>query len=385
MADSSKIEWTDATWNPVTGCSVVSPGCTNCYAMKLAGTRLAHHPSRAGLTVDSKAGPVWNGQVRFNEQWLDQPLRWRRPRMVFVCAHGDLFHESVPDEWIDKVFAIMALAPQHTFQVLTKRAGRMRAYCQRPGISEALWEAGDVMACDMRLSENHPADCYLRAGKNAAPWPLPNVWLGVSAEDQQRADERIPELLATPAAVRFASLEPLLGPVDLGRLGAEEVGGFPEADGRSGIDALNGRRHRYRVIRSGGLGAARKPRYSHGWNFEGTCNRLDWVIVGGESGKAARPMHPDWARSLRDQCTAAGVPFFFKQWGQWGPLEHSDAADEAGWQGRRDWMILSADGDLDIPDYRWPDEAAGETAVVRLGKARAGRSLDGREWSEMPA
>lgn len=128
MADTSAIEWTDATWNPVTGCSVVSPGCTNCYAMKLAGTRLQHHPSRAGLTQDSKAGPVWTGEVRFNEQWLDQPRRWKRGRNIFVCAHGDLFHESVPDEWLDRVFRQMGIAHHHTFQVLTKRSGRMRSY-----------------------------------------------------------------------------------------------------------------------------------------------------------------------------------------------------------------------------------------------------------------
>ncbi len=120
MSDKSHIEWTDATWNPITGCSVLSPGCTHCYAMKLAGTRLRNHPSRAGLTTDSKAGPVWTGEVRFNAQWLLQPLGWSKPRMIFVCAHGDLFHDDVPVEWIDKVFAVMALAPQHTFQVLTK-------------------------------------------------------------------------------------------------------------------------------------------------------------------------------------------------------------------------------------------------------------------------
>lgn len=138
MADGTPIEWTDATWNPVTGCSVLSAGCTNCYAMRLAGTRLQHHPSRAGLTTPSriKSGtglgkPVWNGQVRFNEQWLTEPLRWKRPRRIFVVAHGDLFHDAVPDAWIDQVFAVMALAPQHQFQVLTKRAARMRAYFER--------------------------------------------------------------------------------------------------------------------------------------------------------------------------------------------------------------------------------------------------------------
>jgi len=148
MSDGTKIEWTDATWNPITGCSIVSPGCTNCYAMRLAGTRMKHHPTRIGLTVDSKAEPVWNGQVRFNEQALDHPLRWRRPRRIFVCAHGDLFHESVPDEWIDQVFAVMALAPQHTFQVLTKRAKRMREWF------EEKWHPAPLFPCDPAKPSN---------------------------------------------------------------------------------------------------------------------------------------------------------------------------------------------------------------------------------------
>jgi protein gp37 len=128
MADRSDIEWTDATWNPITGCHVRSPGCKFCYAMKLAGTRLKNHPSRSGLTIDTSNGPVWNGEVRLNEAWLEQPLRWARPRMIFVCAHADLFYEAVPDAWIDRLFAVMALSPQHVFQVLTKRPERMRDY-----------------------------------------------------------------------------------------------------------------------------------------------------------------------------------------------------------------------------------------------------------------
>src|SRR5690606_34453266 len=182
MAEQSSIEWTDATWNPITGCSVVSPGCTNCYAMKLAGTRLQRHPSRAGLTIATKAGPVWNGKVRLNEAWLDQPLKWKRPRMIFVCAHGDLFHEDVPDEWIDRVFAVMALAPQHTFQVLTKRAERMRRYMEPHDQRRADSLGRKVL------------DLGYREPLELLHWPLPNVWLGVSAEDQTRADERIPHL-----------------------------------------------------------------------------------------------------------------------------------------------------------------------------------------------
>ena len=313
MSDHSKIEWTDATWNPITGCSVVSPGCTNCYAMKLAGGRLQHHPSRAGLTNPSKAGPVWNGQVRLNEDWLDQPLRWRRPRRIFVCAHGDLFHESVPDDWIDRVFAVMALAPQHQFQVLTKRAERMRAYLTRsagdgkPDVRNHLaWIA--VGAEISRIapgwrSEGVDGPWRSRAIGACSQWPLPNVWLGVSAEDQVRAEERIPALLETPAAVRFLSAEPLLGPIDL---------------------------------RQAHMAPKRLP-------------RVDWVIAGGESGPGARPMHPDWARSLRDQCHAASVPFFFKQWGS-----HRPTSD--------------ADGEYMIP----------------ASKSAAGRELDGATHDGMP-
>lgn len=243
MAEYSKIEWTDATWNPITGCSVVSPGCTNCYAMKLAGTRLRHHPSRQGLTVETKAGPVWSGMVRFNDEWLLQPLRWTRPRHIFVCAHGDLFHEAVPDMWIVRVMGVMARAKQHTFQVLTKRAARMQQIMRFAAIQEAVKSLGD------------------------GEWPPSNIWFGVSAEDGQRAGERVPILLDTPARVRFLSCEPLLGPADLTNVG-----------GKNALD-----------------------------------KGVDWVIVGGESGPRARPMDPAWARSLLEQCRDHRVPFFMKQ------------------------------------------------------------------------
>ena len=235
MAEHSEIEWTDATWNPITGCSVVSPGCTNCYAMKLAGTRMKHHWSRIGLTRDSKAGPVWTGELRFNAEWLDQPLRWKKPRMIFVVAHGDLFHEAVPDEWIDRVFAVMSLAPQHTYQVLTKRPERMLASLP-------------------------------------TQWPLSNVWLGTSVEDQARADQRRAPLAAVARAgwTTFVSYEPALGPVDWA-----------------------------------------------GWEF------LNWLISGGESGASARATQRDWHRAARDFCARAAVPYFFKQWGEYSPT--SDA------------------------------------------------------------
>ena len=282
MADKTYIGWTDATWNPITGCSIVSPGCTNCYAMKLAGGRLKHHPSRKGLTKDSKAGPVWTGEVRFNEKWLDQPLRWQRPRRIFVCAHGDLFHENVPDEWIDKVFAMMAISPQHQFQVLTKRSMRMRKYLSRyPDKLREFWE--------LALPDGHKPEEDFEHIANLQ-MPIPNVWLGVSAEDQERADERIPLLLDTPAAVRFISAEPLLDSISLEYL---------QYDGVSNVNALNGR---------------------HGMSYPliGRMDKLDWVIAGGESGNGTnkfRHCDPDWVRSLRDQCAKYRTPFFFKQWG----------------------------------------------------------------------
>lgn len=294
MADHTAIEWTDATWNPITGCSVVSPGCTNCYAMRLAGTRLQHHPSRAGLTTLSKAGPVWNGHVRLNEDWLDQPLRWKRSRRIFVCAHGDLFHENVPDDWIDRVFVVMAAAPQHTFQVLTKRPDRMREWFA--GIEgkadDRLFHAArafgmsDEAACAVANWVNGYSR-WRRARADGNPldgsvgrWPLPNVWLGVSAEDQQRADERISPLLKTPAVVRFLSCEPMLN--SMPTMSAWLTGGR----------TCTGRRR---------VG-------------------IDWVICGGESGPGARSMHPDWARSLRDQCFDAMVPFFMKQMAKKAPI-----------------------------------------------------------------
>lgn len=314
MADHTKIEWTDATWNAITGCSVVSPGCTNCYAMRLAGTRLQHHPSRAGLTRDTKAGPVWTGEVRLNEDWLAQPISWRRPRKVFVCAHGDLFAEGVPDEWIDRVFAAMALAPHHIFQVLTKRPERMREYLSRNDVSlldrwsKAFAPGTFRMSSYELMARLSPFTTpEHRALYHAAypVFPLPNVWLGVSVEDQRRADERIPILLDTPAAVRWISAEPLLGPVDLRNIVVGD---------RIWLDALTGA-HRSQS----GPGPVNQvladlptlpPRRAG----------LNWCVVGGESGPGARPMHPEWARSLRDQCAAARVPFFMKQMAHKAPI-----------------------------------------------------------------
>lgn len=352
MASHSSIEWTDATWQPITGCSVVSPGCTNCYAMRLAGTRLQHHPSRANLTTMTKAGPVWNGAVRFNREWLTQPLGWRKPRRIFVCAHGDLFHENVPDEWIDRVFAVMALAPQHTFQVLTKRAERMQQYLTRKGVA-CRWVFQAAQIAKIK-------SCYdVASPEVAAGWQcegLPNVWLGISAEDQRRADERIPHLLATPAAVRFVSAEPLLGPIDLAAAmttpAALQVLFDKQAEG----------------------------------TLKDERGSLHWVIVGGESGPGARPMHPDWAHSIRDQCAAAGVPFFFKQFGNWAPIPARDDLPGRPQMVRAGDLFMLPDGQSDVLNTELSSSLEGSGAVPlrNVGKKAAGRLLDGVEHNEVP-
>ena len=236
MADRSEIEWTDATWNPVTGCTKVSPGCKHCYAERFAERfrGVPDHPYEQGF------------DLRLRPDRLEQPQRWRKPRRIFVCSMADLFHEDVPWEFISDVFSAMVKAPHHTFQVLTKRADR--------------------------LAELAPI-LY---------WP-PWVWCGVSVESDEYAS-RVDGLLRTPANVRFVSAEPLLGPL---------------------------------------------PSLTNDLHF----GRIDWLIVGGESGPGARPMHPDWARDLRDDCVFGKkrVPFFFKQWGGARPKSGGRLLDGKEW------------------------------------------------------
>ncbi len=341
MSDGTKIEWTDATANVVNGCTVVSPGCANCYAMKQAH----RFPVRQGLTRQSPSGMTWTGEVRFSDSALQQVLRWKRPRRIFWNAHGDLFHPKVPRSWQDRCYAGMALTSQHTHQLLTKRSEARRDYLNDPETPGRIYE----LVCDMVLEGE--ADVVLLApgvDEHLAPqgtkvrlglWPLPNVWEGTSVEDQQRADERIPVLLDTPAAVRWISAEPLLGPVEL--------------------------RH---------------------WLHDSNCPwdpcicseprevSLDWVVVGGESGPGARPMHPDWARSLRDQCLSNDVPFLFKQWGEWLPLR--DYSGSGFWPtAGKGCCRLTVDGDQ--ADAGYP--------LQRVGKRHAGRLLDGVQHDGYPA
>lgn len=280
MGDRSAIEWTDATWNPVTGCSKVSPGCTNCYAERLA--------LRFGWSQKPWTRPNAAENVVLRPERLDQPLRWRRPRKIFVCSMSDLFHEAVDEKFIAKVFAIFALAQHHTYQVLTKRPQRMAHLLNDADFqfhvgwfaSQAEWAFG--------LPRRRPEEL--------PPWPHPHVWIGTSVEDQRRADERIPHLLATPAAVRFLSCEPLLGPLDL-RQGLEPY--CWSCGGKTVIPADDG------------LGPTPCPRCRDHGGLD--PDRIAWVIAGDESGPNRRPCNLAWVRSLRDQCVSAGVPFFLKQ------------------------------------------------------------------------
>jgi protein gp37 len=407
----SAIEWTNETWNPLAGCTPVSAGCKNCYAAKEA-IRLAGNPhvqiaaKYAGTAEMRGAGErrraVFTGRVNLDEAALVKPLRWRKPRRVFVNSMSDLFHEAVPDDFIRKVFGVMSLCGQHTFQVLTKRPERAADFLNSTSLGSC-----QAWACDLDIASRPIHDT---SALNT--WPLPHVWLGTSVEDQAAADTRIPHLLRTPAAVRFLSCEPLLGPVDLSRW-------MP--DGRV-------------LARCSGCGTftsdSRSLSGCKGYCFDGTgkscdawpcptCGRLhywcgshvgngrpneqpfSWVIAGGESGPGARPMHPDWARSLRDQCQAAGVPFFFKQWGEWGPWWNEDHFTHCGEEKHAHaWLTASGEGgacwivDDDGSWSNWtgrpPFDEEGEctdpslVVMGRVGKKAAGRELDGRTWDQFP-
>lgn len=371
MAETS-IEWTERTWNPIVGCSVLSPGCTNCYAMKMAARLERMGQDRyVGLTKPTKAGPVWTGELRLVEDALTLPLRRRKPTTWFVNSMSDLFHESVPDVWIDRVFAVMALAPQHTFQVLTKRSARMRAY---------LTQLDEEPARDTcrRITLAWPGRTPIPEG--GITFPLANVWLGVSAEDQRRADKRIPDLLATPAAVRFVSAEPLLGPIDFAEWieRIEHCGGCGAESGPTEEDRCPKCGAENVLITT--WGEEQAERYRNGDRYdednaagradiEGTSPTIDWLIVGGESGPNARPMHPQWARDIRDQCAAAGVAFHFKQHGAW--ISVPDLRRLPGGSGPGFGAFDHCRHDM-------------EAECVRVGKKAAGRLLDGVEHNGMP-
>lgn len=330
MSTATSIEWTNATWNPIRGCSRVSEGCRHCYAEVIA--ERFSDPGQAFYGF-AQRGKGWTGVLTWVTGLLDLPLRWRSPRRVFVNSMSDLFHERLDDDVIEAVFGVMALAPQHTFQVLTKRADRMRKWFalerHRGALADCLASA---YIANPELARRWPLDVERATAAAQRGWPLPNVWLGVSVENQEAADERIPLLLETPAAVRFLSVEPLLGAVDLrgGRVLA--------------LDDCS----RCGDWRQNHLPTCQEPSC--------TCPayvpQLDWVIVGGESGSGARPCDVRWVRSIVAQCAAANVPCFVKQLGARPIMEPSDE-DKLG-----EYVRLREDSD----DYevRFADQKGGD-------------------------
>lgn len=382
---NSKIEWTDATWNPVVGCSIVSKGCDHCYAMRHA-YRLEHmHQEKyKGLTRKTDSGRiVWTGKISIDEKALLEPLSRKKPTMYFVDSMGDLFHEGVPFEFIDKVFAVMALTPQHTYQVLTKRPERMAEYflghdlrkilvnyirerlTTREGIEGKHWDTirsffTPEQTENIRAKAKWEEVSWIGVVNDWGLWPdapspiLPNVWLGTSVEDQKTADERIPHLLKVPAMVRFLSCEPLLGPVDLTR--------FKINGGDAFRNALTGTQ------------IVGPPDFIELDNLP----KIHWVIAGGESGPGARPMHPDWVRSLRDQCQAAGVAFFFKQWGAWRPSKRNS------WEGGIKKVVITPMGATMKVDPGVRCEMPRWITMENVGKKAAGNVLDGVQHLEFP-
>ncbi len=297
----TKIEWTDVTWNPVTGCTKVSAGCKHCYAKVLHDMR--HAALKRGKKMPAQYAVPFE-TVLLHPGRLDMPLRWRRPRRIFVNSVSDLFHEDVPFDFIDDVFETMLachlIGRGHTFQILTKRPERMKAYFDARNPSELM--------------------------------PPPNVWLGVSVEDQASADLRIPLLLGCPGVVRWLSVEPLLGAL------VTEV------------------------------------EVSH-------C-AVDWVVVGGESGKGSRPMNPEWVRLIRDQCAMSGVPFFFKQGGDWAP--RYELADISEFSNLAELEMSNKFWARKIKNTEQFTFPVNRERMYRVGKKAAGRLLGGRLWDEYP-
>jgi protein gp37 len=370
-AGFAPAEWYDATWNPTGGCSPVSPGCDHCEALQTV-SKLARIGGKGGarytgLTAMGRSGLQWTGEIRVRADVLVWPLLQRTPRRILIDSLADLFHEKLAVETIDTLHAVIAIAHWHRFLVLTKRADRMRDYyndpqtpyrialaidsleatvlpslgphprpsgagtIRAPGTTRTR-SAGERQLWAVGLSRviRQPSDP--QSGKPSPigldPWPLPNLWPGVSVEDQERIG-RIRDLLQMPASQRWACFEPLLGPV---RPDAVPVGeGY--------VDALFGA-----FYRLDGRGR-RVPISGPAWR------PLDWVVGGGEIGPGARPSDPDWVRGLRDGCVAAGLPFLFKQWGEWAPAQ---------------------------------DNGFGQR-MVRVGRRTAGRLVDGRSWDELPA
>lgn len=374
MSDNSHIEWTDATLNFATGCTKVSEGCRNCYIdrtppFRMAGRRFVHPAGRDSGDPGATTG------VELHPERLDQLLRWQRPRMIFTPSLSDWLHDDVPDSLLAQLFAVIALTPRHTYQLTTKRPARGRSLLRSERFRRSVVGAILDRLGDGRLPAHlDPLELHERW------WPLRNAWIGVSVEDQAAADLRIPILLDTPAAVRWISAEPLLGPVDVAKY-LTRSDACPTCDGSGSLPV------------PGGAQQCPDCEYDH---CSARPGGVDWVVAGGESGPDARPMHPDWARTLRDQCQTTDVPYLFKQWGEHGevPKLRADGLYDMTMPG----ITVADDGTVYHPgELAYPDgprygeairaghDRAHLTAMYRTGKKAAGRELDGRTWDEYPS
>lgn len=403
----SKISWTERVWNPIRGCSKVSEGCRNCYAERMAGRFCKEGQPYHGLVdVDPKGrlAPRWTGEARFIPEMLDAPLRWKKPSTIFVNSMSDLFHESVTFEQIAAVYGIIAACPQHTFQVLTKRPKRMVKFYEwietHPHWSHPMQDALCEHPGPLPGLEDDTGDTVSRevGGKS---WPLPNLHLGVSIENQTHV-ERIEHLRQCPAAIRWVSLEPLLGPVDLrdhlhstrtlhvkldiaGALRKRSFEYFTDGDGKQVHPVTAEIELRKRLER----GEKYFPMCDCA-NFDPQkgCEpiatpRIDWVVVGGESGPNARPIHPEWVRSIRGQCKEANVPYWFKQWGEWNvaSVENGCSGSIMPESGSL-YTWLGIDGKTSNPSFHGLKEPV--YAMQRVGKKTAGNLLDGVRYEMRP-
>lgn len=350
MGVTTSIGWTNSTWNAIRGCNRVSPGCENCYAETVAHRFGGPGQPYEGLIVVGENGNYrWNGVIKTVPNHLLDPMRWKKPRMIFVNSMSDLFHERLSFEEISQIFAVMALCPQHIFQILTKRADRMREYVDyitkrhvgRELMASYLYAQDSPIANMARMNFKEPDLTRIYHGIwDGRIFPLPNVWLGISIENQKYANERIPHLLQTPAAKRWISAEPLLGPIN-----------FYECS-----DTWF--QHGY------------KP-----WENTPVLRGIDWVVVGGESGPGARPMHPEWAREIHDVCSKTDTPFFFKQWGAFTIAYEGPNPETAIKNKNTQWL-----------NYAGGCGFHGDKVVLmeRVGKKNSGNLLDGNVYEQYP-
>lgn len=398
---NTKIEWCDATLNVFRGCLKVSEGCKNCYAITTAhqlNTRFKNAGNEAARKVAAKYEGLtkvlgngeknWTGEVQVDYDTMMQPFKWKKGKRIFVNSMSDVFYEKISVADIAILFAVMFLTPQHTYMILTKRPERMNEVLNSSEFVAKVCVAVDLIRTYRSIADGNPlTSAEFEAVKitlndyttgnslriDKAPietFPFPNIWLGVSVENQATADERIPLLLSTPAHIRFLSMEPLLGEVDLMQI---PVGNYF-------LNTVKGT-----IYSAAKLSDIREPYESY------YQDKIDWVIVGGESGSKARPMNPLWVQKIQEECEKASVPFFFKQWGEWSPnlladnmkklVDWPELAKRPNTQLRN--CFLGSSNKIVVPDVKVHFNEL-LYRMYKIGKHKAGRLLNGKEYNEFP-